>query len=50
MESKDYIVYVEDQEKVAECLNVTVDDTKLPSLQKVKKSESLEIEKSVRLL
>ena len=35
---------MEEQEKVAECLNVTVDDTKLFCLQKVKKSESLKTE------
>ena len=44
LESKAYRVYVIDQQKVVESLNVTFDDTKLPSLQIEKESESLEFE------
>ena len=42
LESKDYRVYLIDHQKVIESMNVTFDDTKLPSLQREKESESLE--------
>ena len=44
MESKAYRVYLIEHQKVIESMNVTFDDTKLPSLQRVKESESLEFE------
>lgn len=44
MESKSYRVYVIEHQKVIESLNVTFDDTKLPSLQKEKDSDILEFE------
>ncbi|MGI4673465.1 hypothetical protein ACR2XN_28780 [Klebsiella pneumoniae] len=44
LESKSYRVYVIEHQKVIESLNVTFDDTKLPSLQKEKDSDILEFE------
>ena len=44
LESKDYRVYVIADQKVVDSLNVTFDDTKLPSLQRDEDSESLEFE------
>ena len=44
LESKAYRVYVIEHQKVVESLNVTFDDTKLPSLQRDKDSEVLEFQ------
>ena len=44
LESKAYKVYLIDHQKVIESMNVTFDDTKLPSLQREKEYESLEFE------
>lgn len=44
LEAKAYRIYMIKDQKVIESLNVTFDDTKLPSLQREKDSESLIIE------
>ena len=44
LNQKSYRVYVITDQKVVESLNVTFDETKLPSLQRDKDSESLEFE------
>ena len=44
MESKAYMVYVIDQKKVIESINVTFDDGKLPSLQTEDPNKTLKFE------
>ena len=44
LESKAYRVYVINDQKVVESLNVTFDDTKLPNLRRENETESLEFE------
>ena len=44
LESKAYRVYLINDDKLIESINVRFDDTKLPSLQKENESDSLEFE------